>query len=661
MKNIKRSFIPYLVIIVCILLLGGCFAASIVIVENYAKHDCFDSIEEVTDQVSNMFVHTLSQSNYQLELFADILAANSENPDDLLRLYMENFCDTQSFAAVCLHRADDSAFSHGYHPHNEQAASFAEEREKVPYISDVIRAGEYRSQQFVYLATPVVRNGQTVAILYGYISLDTFPSFVSSTAYDGKGQFYIVDGNTGDFLMDEYHRYGTEDDQEIPLSNCFDGSLGDRETKPGYTAEAMNNGIRNGDSGYYIFKSQRTGQWYYTYYMPMGINNWSMQMTIDEPTAFETYYAVRDIVFVLMMSVLVLCAVIIAVLVLLARIRTKQDKKDLHRADYLNEVQSALLTAHNNPDFVSRALKLVAQELKGEKAILLTFSGHIIHNIYYWPSLDMNRAKILIGVNIREEFPTMFDALSAGESFFCDEELIETRFTPKAKALFHALAVHNIVLVPITDPAGILKGAIAVLNMNGEVRSVDMIECVTRDFFMAITNLEKHNIIKKMATVDYMTGIKNRNSFEAELASYETVKAESLWCVYVDVNGLHEMNNTKGHSAGDEMLRTVALAMKKIFGEECSYRMGGDEFIAFCTDSTHEDFMSYKYRLLDELGRKGYSVSVGFAMIGRNENNIFDVASVVAKAEAIMYQKKQECYKAQGGSNGRVCGPVRDH
>ncbi len=660
MKKSMKKLVPGALIAVFALMIAACFAATVIKIENDAKDGCFSQIVETTTQVNNMFIRALTQSEDQLMLFADILESSSLTEAELLNSYMKNFCDTQSFSAVCLHRKDGSSASYGDHPaHDEGVAAFALDGAGTPYISDVYSMGDKRSEQYVYIAVPVVREEETAAILYGYISLDVFPGFISSTAYGGRCQFYIVDGKSGDFLMDEYHRFANGREEEIPLSNLFDGSMADRVTKPGYHMADMREGIAKGERGYHIFKSQRTGQWYYTYYMPMGVNNWSMQLTIDEPTAFATYYDVRGTVFTQMACMVVFALGILAVIVWQNRVRWKADAVNLHKADYLNAVQSALITAHNNPDFVSQALKLVAREVKAEKALLLTLNDHVITNIYYWPSLDMGQARVLIGVNIQETFPVMFDALVSGETFFCDERTIATRFTPGAKALFHSLAVHNILLVPVADNTGKLRGAIAALNMNGEVRSSEMLELVTRDFYMAINNLENHNIIRKMGTIDYLTGVKNRNSFEAESSAFETMQGESLWCVYVDVNGLHEMNNEQGHPAGDALLRAVAAAVKKIFGPEHSYRLGGDEFIAFQADGSHEELMSCKSRLLNELAKKGYSASVGFDCIKRNKDGIFDVAKVMANAEAIMYREKQKHYREIGYPAGRkpVCKP----
>lgn len=55
----------------------------------------------------------------------------------------------------------------------------------------------------------------------------------------------------------------------------------------------------------------------------------------------------------------------------------------------------------------------------------------------------------------------------------------------------------------------------------------------------------------------------------------------SAICVYIDANGLHELNNERGHEAGDLMLRFVAESLMEQFPKGSLYRVGGDEFVVF--------------------------------------------------------------------------------
>ncbi len=648
-----HKHIARIVIIASVALIAVCFILSMKIIEKYAKDDCFVKIEETTAQASDMFNHTLAQSREQLGIFADILAANESNPLELLYKYMENFCKTQNFSAICIHRKDGSVESYGFHPHDEVALpSFDKEIERLPYISDAYSMGELRSEQYVYIAVPVVRNGEPVASLYGYIPLEVFPTFISSTAYNGRCQFYIIDGNTGDFLMDEYHRFD-KDNNEVPLSNAFEVSMDDIEAKPGYSMDEMRHKIRSGEKGYHIFKAQSTGEWYYTYSMPMGINNWSLQLTIDESTSFAAYYDVRTIVFLLMLLVVFFAALIIAVMALENSNVRKQDKENLAKFDLIKDVQHALIGAHNNSEFVYQALKIIGKAIKAETVLLLTFSERLISDVYYWPSMDRNSAMSIAGLDICRKFPVIYDALSSNESIFIDEGFAENKLSESARCIFKALNVSTILLVPIMDSANALKGCIATVNIPGETDRTEMLEYLSSDFFLAIANLESYNIIKNMGAMDYLTGVKNRNSYESEVYSYATMSAENLWCVFIDVNGLHEINNTKGHKAGDLMLCTVADTIKAIFGEQYTYRLGGDEFLAFMPNSSREDFVRYKNRITDELQKKNYFVSVGFEGTQKNENNIFDIEKMVSDAEAIMYREKQKYYEEHNISANR--------
>ncbi len=636
MKRPKKKYLYHIVNVVSIALVVECFLCAMMLVEKNAQNNCFDRIEEATAQASSVFSHAMSERQEKLTIFADILAANSENPDELLQIYMENFCKTQGYTAVCIHRANGATTSYGHHPHDEvKISSFEAEVARLPYVSEVFSYGKKPEDNCIYQAVPIVRGGKAIAVLYGYMSLESFPHCITSNTYDGKCQFYIVDGDTGDFLMDEYHG---------ELGNIFDGSMGERETKHGYSIESMREGVKNGESGFYVFRSERTGDWYYTYYMPIGINNWSMQLTIDETTAFAAYTTISHTMLVLMILVIVLIVTLVLSLMIQNASVSRKDKTRLRKTDFINSVQHSLLNAYTNSDSVFEALKTVADEMEAETVMLLSFSDKVVSNAQCWPSKDKHHAADLIGRNIREDFPTLYDMLSVGDSVLYNAADPVQFVSDATVVFFTSVDIERLLLVPIRDTVGGLKGVIIAVNSPVE-KSPEMMESVVYDFFMAITNLENHNIIKKMGTMDYLTGLKNRNCFEAETPGYVTLNAETLWCAFVDVNGLHELNNQKGHKAGDLMLCAVSDAIKRIFGAEHAYRLGGDEFVIFKKNSTHENFMSYKYRMLEELGRKGYSVSVGFAGTGKNRNGVFDVEKLLVDAEGIMYSDKWDYYE----------------
>ena len=115
----------------------------------------------------------------------------------------------------------------------------------------------------------------------------------------------------------------------------------------------------------------------------------------------------------------------------------------------------------------------------------------------------------------------------------------------------------------------------------------------------------------------------------------------------MDVNGLHELNNTQGHEKGDQMLRTVAREMRAKFGEQNCYRIGGDEFVAFVLDKQYAAVRASVEELNHAVQQQGYSIAVGVAT--QSAGGI-DVDKLVKTAEMRMYTAKEEYYRTMGNA-----------
>ncbi|MBR1555356.1 MAG: GGDEF domain-containing protein [Oscillospiraceae bacterium] len=160
--------------------------------------------------------------------------------------------------------------------------------------------------------------------------------------------------------------------------------------------------------------------------------------------------------------------------------------------------------------------------------------------------------------------------------------------------------------------------------------------------FMVAMNKRSVAGAKKQANIDVLTGLQNRNCYEAYCDQLKTT--EHLVCVYLDANGLHEINNTKGHLAGDKMLRFIADTLKIRFGEDTVYRIGGDEFIAFVQNQTDEQMQAVLEKVRIEIERNHYHVSAGYC-IGESEMTLKEMIST---AETRMYEEKRKYYEKLG-------------
>ena len=152
-------------------------------------------------------------------------------------------------------------------------------------------------------------------------------------------------------------------------------------------------------------------------------------------------------------------------------------------------------------------------------------------------------------------------------------------------------------------------------------------------------NLENRIRATYYSKMDVLTGLYNRFSFTEKTESYEKERPDHLICIYSDANGLHALNDTKGHAAGDAFLKFCGKVLKDGFGEDC-YRIGGDEFVVF-TESMDEAGVS---GVLDEVTRQleaeDYHMSFGICSL-QDEMGISDM---IRNAEQEMYRKKNEYY-----------------
>ena len=148
-----------------------------------------------------------------------------------------------------------------------------------------------------------------------------------------------------------------------------------------------------------------------------------------------------------------------------------------------------------------------------------------------------------------------------------------------------------------------------------------------------------------LSETDLLTGLCNRNSYEQKLETYSSMCNQELSCVYVDVNGLHELNNTRGHAAGDKMLQFVGKTVQKEFGERNSFRIGGDEFVVLAIDEKEEVIQAKIEHMQMLVEAEAYHVSIGYAIGNTSET---DVSWLVSTAEKHMYEAKQLYYQQRG-------------
>jgi two-component system cell cycle response regulator len=93
----------------------------------------------------------------------------------------------------------------------------------------------------------------------------------------------------------------------------------------------------------------------------------------------------------------------------------------------------------------------------------------------------------------------------------------------------------------------------------------------------------------ELAVVDALTGLNNRRFLETHLANaldQAAHKGRPLSLMILDIDHFKSVNDTYGHDAGDEVLKTFAQRIKRVLrGADLVCRMGGEEFVVVMPDT----------------------------------------------------------------------------
>ena len=143
---------------------------------------------------------------------------------------------------------------------------------------------------------------------------------------------------------------------------------------------------------------------------------------------------------------------------------------------------------------------------------------------------------------------------------------------------------------------------------------------------------------------DTLTGLLNRSLFETDLRTLQSSEYDSMVCTYIDVVGLHEINNHLGHRSGDAMLCFIANAARKFFVSSRIYRIGGDEFVIFTPNQPPYSVWVAVDKMRAFLRAKEYEISVGI----QSTNDLHRLDDAMNQAEAAMRQDKQAYYARNG-------------
>ncbi len=159
--------------------------------------------------------------------------------------------------------------------------SFAEMASRGTHISPRITDDD-TGREVIYLGTPLVVDGNIVAMLMGMIDCGTMSEQFVSYSYDGRGRTLLIDRTDGNYLINGIQNtLGNMYDEDIPVQ------------PPEYAHVYFREDIVNGKSGTVAYYALDGSGINYIAYMPVGNFNWSVAVMVTEDVIFEDLHKLR--------------------------------------------------------------------------------------------------------------------------------------------------------------------------------------------------------------------------------------------------------------------------------------------------------------------------------------------------------------------------------
>ncbi len=157
--------------------------------------------------------------------------------------------------------------------------------------------------------------------------------------------------------------------------------------------------------------------------------------------------------------------------------------------------------------------------------------------------------------------------------------------------------------------------------------------------------------LRNLSLTDDLTGLYNRRGFftlaEQHLSSARRAKRQAS-LIYIDMDGLKNLNDTHGHEVGSMALREVAEILRETFRtSDLIARIGGDEFVIFETYIGANDGGTGVQRLQHNLSQhnaeqvRDYKISLSIGVAPVSFDTSMTLEELLKNGDRMMYEQKR--------------------
>ena len=293
---------------------------------------------------------------------------------------------------------------------------------------------------------------------------------------------------------------------------------------------------------------------------------------------------------------------------------------------------------------INAVLTQIGEFLVSDRAYVFEIKDELMNNTHEWtaPGISPQLEKLQqLDLSLISDWLPFFEK---NDCIIIDDVEQLQKTNPAAYATLHAQEITSLIAAPIFLDNK-LAGYIGIDSYDSEKIKNSSYLLLSMSIFLsyAIRHRNHVDMLHRLSYHDLLTNALNRNAFMDVLSQFRPGQYASAGIIYIDINGMKEINDFYGHHQGDKILITTVAKVFNLFKPDELFRIGGDEFVIITYDLTETDFYE-KFNLLRnifcEKTNLPFSIATGSCWV----KSPSDLNSLLQQADSAMYTDKKKFY-----------------
>ena len=293
---------------------------------------------------------------------------------------------------------------------------------------------------------------------------------------------------------------------------------------------------------------------------------------------------------------------------------------------------------------INAVLTQIGEFLVSDRAYVFEIKDELMNNTHEWtaPGISPQLEKLQqLDLSLISDWLPFFEK---NDCIIIDDVEQLQKTNPAAYATLHAQEITSLIAAPIFLDNK-LAGYIGIANYDSEKIKNSSYLLLSMSIFLsyAIRHRNHVDMLHRLSYHDLLTNALNRNAFMDVLSQFRPGQYASAGIIYIDINGMKEINDFYGHHQGDKILITTVA---KVFNHKKHNKhksIDDEELVIITYDLTETDFYE-KFNLLRnifcEKTNLPFSIATGSCWV----KSPSDLNSLLQQADSAMYTDKKKFY-----------------